>query len=52
MSLELLALKSAPFDLKYGFAAFPLIGTRAAPANGSHYAAFRAKPCPGAAQQT
>lgn len=29
MSLEPFALKSAPFDLKYGFAAFPLIGTRA-----------------------
>jgi hypothetical protein len=33
MSLEPFALKSAPFDLKYGFAAFLLIGVRAAPDN-------------------
>jgi hypothetical protein len=31
--LEPLTLKSAPFDLKYGFADFLLIGLRAAPDN-------------------
>ena len=33
MFLEPIALKLAPFDLKYGFADFPLIGVRAAPEN-------------------
>ena len=33
MPLEPLTLKSAPFDLKYGFADFLLIGLRAAPDN-------------------
>jgi len=33
MFLELFTLKLAPFDLKCGFAGFPLIGVRAAPDN-------------------
>ena len=33
MSLEPFTLKLAPFDLKCGFADFPLIGVRAAPDN-------------------
>jgi hypothetical protein len=33
MYLEPIALKLVPFDLKYGFADFPLIGVRAAPEN-------------------